>query len=619
MNGKKIVALLESNVQWLAIALGVAYLGWMTWTYVVNMPVSLTLGQETLSPGEVDPFIDTHVAQPLVNQIKEHVPLELKPTPLPQFGPDISTDPYVFVDNIFTGTQQPPVPVNPTPTPSNPGLVPVVTQLPTLPQVTIMDSQGGRSSIIPGTEANQAAQGGQGNKAAATQPPQDCIWAAVKFSIPAKDLEAAFSAVNIPPLVRKTTFLRVVLMRQEELGGNDNWGPEQQVGLLSNIASKLPNLPAETDLQGQAQYLAMAQAPQNVTYILQPPFYQVKKGDIPFVVVPPPPFDPTKDYTDEEKALMTPEQRQAVADYLAKKAAEARKARQAQQPQRQAPAPQRGGPPNGYPSGPPRNNLVSDPQRDAREGPGVFFAPQNGPPTVNPAPPEGEEPDMMRGQRPPQQFVPGQPPTAEGQPEQPATPTLPGGDFTPSQMAGDIVGWAYDETVIPGHFYRYRVIYMIKNPIYGSANIAKDPALAQRFILSSDEGASQSKFVWTPKVSVPSLTTIFMASNVLSGVDHSVRVRVFKWQAGELKTKQYEVMPGDEIGHKESDGDFQTGYTLVDAESQSDTADSGAYMLVMDDHGNLVRHEYRTDRTQQALEAAGMAAEVSAQPKVSTQ
>jgi hypothetical protein len=627
MNGKKIIALLESNVQWLAIALGVAYLGWMTWTYVVNMPISLTLGQEILSPGEVDPYIDQHVAQPLSITMKEPGHPELKPTPLPEVAPDILTDQYVFADDIFRGTPQSAAPVNPTPAPSNPGLVPVVTQLPTLPQVTIVDSQGGRSSIVPGSEAGQAAPApAAGGAAAATQPPQDCIWAAVKFSIPAKDLEAAFNAVNIPTAVRKTTFLRVVLMRQEELAGNDNWGPEQQIGVLSNIAAKVPNLPAEGDTSAQASYLAMAEAPQNVTYILQPPFYQVKKGDIPFVVVPPPPFDPTKDYTDEEKALMTPEQRQAVADYQAKKAAEARKARQAQQPQRPAPAPQRGGPPNGYPSGPPRNNLVTDPQRDAREGSGVFFAPvPPPPPAVNNSEdssvgspreaPDRDHAPPQSGQVPSEQPAPGQQPGQSS-----ATPTLPGGDFFPSQMVGDIVGWAYDETVVPGRIYRYRVVYMVKNPIYGSANIAKDPALAQRFILSSDESASQSKYVWTPKVSVPSLTTIFMASNVLSGADHSVRIRVFKWQAGEVKIKLYEdVMPGDQIGHKESDGDFETGFTLVDAESQSDTPDSGAYMLLMDDHGNLVRHEYRTDRTQQALQAAAMSAAVTSQSKVSTQ
>jgi hypothetical protein len=542
------------------------------------------------------------------------------------------TDQYVFADDIFTGGRQSAAPPNSAPTPVNPGLVPVVTQLPTLPQVTIVDSQGGRSSIIPGTEASQTAQGGADNKAAATQPPQDCIWAAVKFSIPAKDLEAAFNAVNIPPAVRKTTFLRVVLVRQEQEAG-DNWGPEQQIKELSNIAAKLPNLPAEADTKAQADYLGFAQTPQNVTYILQPPFYQVKKGDTPFVVVPRPPFDPTKDYTDEEKALMTPEDRQKVADYQAQKAAELRKAHQAQQPQRPAPV-QRGGPPNGYPSGPPRN-LVTDPERDAHEGSGVFFAPPPPPPPV-----QNNNEDSSMGspgeaahsqpQQPVDRDHPGvqgaPPPSDQSQPgAAPSSPssTLPGGDFAPSQMVGNIVGWAYDESVIPGHVYRYRVIYMIKNPIWATANIAKDPALAQRFILSSDDGASLAKYVWTPPVSVPSLTKIFMVSNVLSSADHSVSIRVFKWQAGEEKFKLYEVMPGDEIGHKEQDGNYETGFTLVDAESQSDIPDSGAYMLVMDDRGNLVPHDLRTDRILQAQEAQGIDFQATAQPnnqpRVSTQ
>jgi hypothetical protein len=201
------------------------------------------------------------------------------------------------------------------------------------------------------------------------------------------------------------------------------------------------------------------------------------------------------------------------------------------------------------------------------------------------------------------------------QSDQSTSPTLPGGDFLPSQLATDIVGWGYDESVLPGHVYRYRIVYKIKNPIWGSANIAKDPALAQRFILSSEDGAGPAKYVWTPSVSVPSLTTLYMASNVLSATDHSVRVRVFKWQSGEVKSQVYEVMPGDAIGRKEKDGDYVTGFTLVDAEAQSDTPDSGAYMLLMDDHGNLIRHEYRVDRAQQSQEAAGVSAQATALPR----
>jgi len=37
----KVKKFLEANVQWLAIALGVGFLGWMIWGYVLQKPVFL--------------------------------------------------------------------------------------------------------------------------------------------------------------------------------------------------------------------------------------------------------------------------------------------------------------------------------------------------------------------------------------------------------------------------------------------------------------------------------------------------------------------------------------------------------------------------------------------------
>src|SRR3954463_2753907 len=54
---KKILDFLEQNVQWVVIAAGVLYLGFMAWTFVINSPVSVTIDNEKLGPGDVDRLI----------------------------------------------------------------------------------------------------------------------------------------------------------------------------------------------------------------------------------------------------------------------------------------------------------------------------------------------------------------------------------------------------------------------------------------------------------------------------------------------------------------------------------------------------------------------------------
>jgi len=51
---KKILPILENNVQWVLIGVGVLYLAYMAWTFVINTPVSVTINNEKLGPGEID-------------------------------------------------------------------------------------------------------------------------------------------------------------------------------------------------------------------------------------------------------------------------------------------------------------------------------------------------------------------------------------------------------------------------------------------------------------------------------------------------------------------------------------------------------------------------------------
>ncbi len=47
---KKILDWLEGNVQWFALGLGVLYVLWMTWTYVLNSFVTVPIDNQVLAP-----------------------------------------------------------------------------------------------------------------------------------------------------------------------------------------------------------------------------------------------------------------------------------------------------------------------------------------------------------------------------------------------------------------------------------------------------------------------------------------------------------------------------------------------------------------------------------------
>ena len=62
---KKILDILEQKVEWLVLAAGLAFALYMAWIYLVNPPVTVKVGSETLGPGTVDQYILDHVATDL--------------------------------------------------------------------------------------------------------------------------------------------------------------------------------------------------------------------------------------------------------------------------------------------------------------------------------------------------------------------------------------------------------------------------------------------------------------------------------------------------------------------------------------------------------------------------
>ena len=62
---EKVTAFLEKHVQWLALGLGVIYVLWVVYAYVLTPPVTVALNDRTLTPGEIDKVIASGPASEL--------------------------------------------------------------------------------------------------------------------------------------------------------------------------------------------------------------------------------------------------------------------------------------------------------------------------------------------------------------------------------------------------------------------------------------------------------------------------------------------------------------------------------------------------------------------------
>jgi hypothetical protein len=147
---------------------------------------------------------------------------------------------------------------------------------------------------------------------------------------------------------------------------------------------------------------------------------------------------------------------------------------------------------------------------------------------------------------------------------------------------GTIVCWAHDDSAEPGHTYRYRVTYTMKNPIFQMPKFAKNAKLTGTF------GMDSKPSEWSEPVEMLS-TIAFWVARGPSG--QAVAVQVFRWRSGETKSKEYKLGPGDAVGAKDGETDFGTGWTVVDIVAP---ANAEWYVLLMDPAGNLHRRD-KTD------------------------
>lgn len=597
---QKVVSILEKHVQWIVLGLGALYLLWMVWSYVLNSPVAVTVDGKAVEPGKVDQLVYDEKATVLDARMKQGVSINF-PTPqdpvqkfltalegtsqYPSLPPIVFTPPTGKVDALSSGPQVPGV--------QQPTVAGIeqMDQLPTAPAATGLDTRRGRSTVaVPdpgGVVDPQFAAFGPVRSV-------DRDWVTVRYTVNPADIVKAFEAVKVPQPFIKTHFLRVELVRQELLP-DGNWGPETVVQPLK--ISTMPPFPAASDRVAIAQYNEWSRA--NQPEIVQPLFYPVSKGDwwkvpgeeeLTAEQLPPEqavPFDPQQ-YIDPKADLskLTMEQRREVAK--ARQAARAEQQRGTRQPR--TPAGQQGGGEFGPGGGGQRGGGGGGGGR----GPGQAYDPNR---------PRGYAPPMQQGggnMGPaggefgpgygPSEFGPGNVPNP-AQPQQGNYATLfpiPNGEFDPRNVEKQITGWVHDDSVEPGKTYRYKIRYRIKSPVFQTFNVMKDQKLADQFDLVAPDSD------WTSPLSIPALTSFFIAANFDADSARSVRFDVFKFQDGTLHSQAFSASPGDTIGRLDKDIDFVTGYTVVDI--RRDLRNNSSYVLISDPSGRLIQRTFRADQ-----------------------
>lgn len=594
----KALEILEQYCQWIAVAIGGLFVGWMAWSYGLMTPVSVPAGSTTVTPADVDDNVNRLHAQDLKTQMDN--------TAVPQ--PPAEKDKILQSSDL--GLLPPPTlsGLSVLAFDSRPAEIKklqkeddqqgreLVTQLPTVPPTVISEALAKRATIDPAVQ-NVAGQPPV-PPAAAVAPPAvgangqpvgpkliDINYVRLSYTVDPAEIAKAFEAVKVPSNLQ-TSVLAVQLMRQEQKP-DGTWTEAVAVAAAKVSAPTWPAPDSKTaDPSSVAQFRSWAESTEGQIAILRPAFYTVTLGEGP--------WDPSM---DEQLPKYDP---QAAARERAQKLKDEQEKRRQANPPR-TPTPPRTRTPRGGAGGGGDSPDALDPNRPADLGGIIGALP------VQAAPPANDGADGA-AVPPPVVVAPGQ-----GQP--PVDKPLPVSPrFAPTGVP-PFLGWAYDETVVEGHTYRYQVLYSLYNPIYDT-NLGNPPALGQQFAINStiDDNA------WSQPVEVKPSAEYYLTTNNWQSVQNTpdkIKISVFKWALGKWQSETFEVRPGDKIGGTKNGIDFNTNATVVDLryDTRGISTNSGlagrSYVLLLTADGRLVEREPTADRSnnrmlqlQQAIEVA---------------
>jgi hypothetical protein len=595
---QKFMKILEQQVQWIALGLGVLWMLWTGYSYWVTPPDMGQVNKQSVAPGDIDEeVLKSGPVQSLESAHQNELPI-----PEGLLAKLAGTDRPQYVDNfkqLLAGS--PAVAVGPSPFPASPfdpikgpQQGPGQAQLSDLPDpqgaLTLESAKGGGPaaqtgmSVVsrPNTDVPVLPQGapGAGPQKTITNPlnpnaqpiafaDQEVTWITVSGMIDMKKLAASFQKANIPELQAFTALLRTELVRQE-MQPNGNWVNDKVVPNLTNAF-----LPPWPPAGGQAEVDYLTWATANTPLIVEPPFYEVLRGQLWKTVVMQDPnevsaqpqvvqFDPSKVLPGQVLSL--------PPDQLAiwRKWHQEQEAQQAQQHKSQAPAhssPSGGG---GAASGGARG----DAGPSSRFGARIILVGDHG--DMGGSRPRNGAAD---GPGPARTFVQPQGVPFDTSHQQMA---IPNGQFLPSQQVQDLEVWAHDETTVPDVIYRYKLRVYLKNPLFGTVNVAKNPADAKVFWIPM-ETADWSKPIVSPKKHE---FFVINGGTTFNGVQ-KVGIDYLDWQDGTWKLTSMTLQPGDRVG--------QTPWTIVDLRPAGGNEGDSRVLLINDD-GQLITRFYKTDR-----------------------
>ena len=518
---QKVLNFLEQHVQWFALGLGAIFLLWTTYAYVLTPPAVVKLpNRPEVRPGDLAEI----TADGPVKEIHSQINSSVAP---PEFAVADVTTPFKQAMGAPSAPPFPPYAMN-SPVESGTVLRPKgqatgpgqLAQLPQLPKAVPLPPQAGLSVVIP------PAMAGRNIAQPVESKERDLDWVTLAFVIPADDLKKAFAApLNGKPIdaqLYQTALLQVVLQRQKATGWDDVGQPVfpggdkgvEDVTPLSIYQADLLPLPAETaSNDAKYQYLQFAQE-KGTTLLAHPPFYQVLDG------------------TQWQQPTDTTSGAPGAA------------------PTTGAPGTTTPAPPLRSPTG--RANVALPPGERS-----VMLA-------------SADEYDAIRAARDARARAAQQPIFNNGNPNDPA-------HIDPQNISQNLLVWGHDENVTPGAVYRYRVVYKLKNPIFGFNGMAA-PNLVNQFALVSPPSE------WGPPITVPEKTKFWI---VTLGADRA-QLDIFQWSGGKWKQQRAALAPGDVVPG--------TDWTLFDIRGTGASRPRDKYILLADNVGDISKRDLATDQ-----------------------
>lgn len=608
---KKITDFLEQYVEWVALAVGAAFLLFMVFQYVLSEPVKVDLAGQKFAPGEVDREVREQASR-LEERINPRAEPPVRIEVAQAVGDFEARLAMVNVEQkpLFPIFASEPLKLSPSPpggetqqaTNGSIDLQGAVATLPSVPAAVVTKSFAGRAYVnVPPAGVRPmigAAPPAPGAVLDGVQ--EDRQWVRVNYRIPIAQLNIAFRQAKLP-LSASTLVHEVELLRQEQQP-DGSWSPEQPVKSIGTVVLQKP--PTGENPQEAGAFMQWALV--NQQDILRPTFYQVLIGNdpifgppgenVPPVGLPSPgmPGGPAPTTFDPAAWLDTPPaQRVPPLGQLTEEQRRAIQAEQARRAKEKRTQPQPGGerPPGG-----------------GRRGGGGFGE--------SFGKPDPDRPPFLQVRRPP----PGLPPEIEDDPgmwqepgmnpAQPQVPNavpydpLPQPPYNPAEVPVDLIGWSYDESPIPGRTYRYAIRHKIKNPLYGTFNMAAKPDDAR--VLNLQSATSE----WTQPVTIEPLMHFFIAQRFAPSAG-SIKVKVFRWSQGTWRAGTFTASYGDAVGGIDNRVDYSTGWTLVDIRTEPGDS-SKSYGLFVDERGTLVRRDTDADLADSLR--AKLEAEASAAP-----